>query len=341
MTTVKDVARAAGVSVATVSRVINNDPKVKEKTRLKLQKVMKEMGYRINENARALVTRKNTTIGTIIPDLTDPFFALLASAVDKVARKNKMQQLLSTGEQTAASELQAIHLLMDRRCDVIVAHSKLLPSETLISLAKQIPGLVIIDRYIEEISERCIWLDNMEGGAIAGRHLLALNHTEFAVIASNYQIEDPQLRLDGFANEVIKAGYPINPELVEKAEPNQQGGESAVQKLLSKGIKFTALFVYNDAMAIGAISTLEDNGYKVPQDVSVIGFDDVLLSKYSRPKLTTLHYPIEKMATEAANLAIELSRNNSPVHNKTQQQKTHKYVPLLVKRESTITKLTP
>ena len=130
-------------------------------------------------------------------------------------------------------------------------------------------------------------------------------------------------------DEYHKAGIAINKTHIEYGEPSQQGGEIAMQRLLASAKPFSAVFVYNDAMAIGAMSTLEDNGYKVPQSVSVIGFDDVLLSRYSRPKLTTLHYPIEMMAQEAALLSL------GKVANTGKLERGFKYIPHLVKREST------
>ena len=242
-----------------------------------------------------------------------------------------MQLLLSTGLVSAESEMQAINLLIERRCDVMVVHSKKLPDQVLIELSNKVAGLVLIDRYIEEIAHRCIWLDNIEGGKIAARHLLALNHKNFACIASKYQIDDPLLRLQGFQSELKSAGVDIAPSLIEHGEPTLQGGEVATQHLLASGKRFSALFVYNDAMAIGAISTLEDNGFKVPSDISVLGFDDVLLSRYSRPKLSTLNYPIEEMAMQAANIGLELSDKNTELN----KDKNYKHIPRLVKREST------
>jgi len=331
MATIKDVARIAGVSVASVSRVLNNGPKVSKKTIEKVSMVMKELNYTPNANARALVTQKSTTVGVVIPDLVDPFFASLANGVEQVARQRNMQLLLSTGLVTAESEMQAINLLIERRCDVMVVHSKKLSDEVLIELANKVLGLVLIDRYIEAIADRCVWLDNLEGGKIAARHLLALNHQNFACISSKHQIDDPLLRLQGFQHELQSAGADIETSLIEYGEPTLQGGEIATQKLLASGKRFSALFVYNDAMAIGAISTLEDNGFKVPSDISVLGFDDVLLSRYSRPKLSTLNYPIEEMAMQAANIALELTAKQTEMD----KTKNNKYIPRLVKREST------
>jgi LacI family transcriptional regulator len=227
--------------------------------------------------------------------------------------------------------MQAINLLIERRCDVMVVHSKKLSDQTLISLANKVPGLVLVNRYIEEIAQRCVWLDNIEGGKIAARHLLALEHQSLACISSKNEIDDPLLRLQGFQSELQSAGTDIDADLIAYGEPTLQGGEIATQKLLASGKHFSALFVYNDAMAIGAISTLEDNGFKVPSDISVLGFDDVLLSRYSRPKLTTLNYPVEQMAMQAANIGIELT-TKKPLNT---MDISCKHIPRLVKREST------
>jgi len=331
MATIKDVARLAGVSVASVSRVLNNGPKVSKQTIETVLKVVQELNYTPNANARALVTQKSSTLGVVIPDLIDPFFASLANGVEKIARQSNMQLLLSTGLVTAESEMQAINLLIERRCDVMVVHSKKLSDQALIELASKVPGLVLIDRYIEEIAHRCVWLDNLEGGKIAARHLLALNHQSFACISSKHQIDDPRLRIKGFQQALDSAGVDLDPELIEFGEPTLQGGELATQKLLASGKTFTAMFVYNDAMAIGAISTLEDNGFKVPSDISVLGFDDVLLSRYSRPKLSTLNYPVEEMAMQAASIALKLTAKQAEVN----ESKNFKHIPRLVKREST------
>ena len=330
MTTIKDIAKIANVSVATVSRVVNKGPKVGDKTRQRVQKIMDELGYTPNANARALVTNKNTTIGVIIPDVSDPFFAALAHGVDNIARQNKIQLLISTCSIDAESERNAINLLQERQCRSIIFHSKKIPDEELAQLCLSIPGLVLINRCIENYAQRCIWLDNIEGGKIAARHLVSLNHSKIACISSQYEIEDRRDRLQGFVNELSKYQLTIDDELIVYCAPDQIGGEEAAQQLISSGKRFTSIFAYNDAMAIGAISTLEDNGLRVPKDVSVIGFDDVLLSKYSRPKLTTMNYPIVQMAEEAALLSLQL------INGEKTQNRKNKYLPRLIRRESTI-----
>ena len=330
MTTIKDVAKLAGVSVATVSRVVNNVPRVSPKTKEAVLKVMQELNYTANANARALVTQKNMTIGVVIPDLTDPFFALLAHGVEQIAREQNMQLLLSTCLLTPESEHQAINLLIERQCDVMIVHSTKLKDDELIALSKKVPGLVLIGRLIDKISHRCVWLDNAEGGKIAARHLLSLNHKKFAYISSSLKVDDKNLRLQGFKN-ALSNDSKENDYMIKEGYPDYQGGERAAQDLLATGNDFSALFVYNDAMAIGAISALEDNGFHVPMDISVIGFDDVLLSSYSRPKLTTLNYPIEEMAMNATKIALSLKTNSDTLIF----DEPNRYIPRLVKREST------
>ncbi|WP_440905008.1 substrate-binding domain-containing protein [Catenovulum sp. SX2] len=331
MATIKDIANAAGVSLATVSRVINNGPKVGDATRARIKEIMKEMGYRPNANARALVTQRNPSLGVVLAELSDPFFATLAHGIETVARQKDIQVLLSSGSIQAKTEMKAIDTLMEHRCEAMVVHSKALSDEVLVDYAKEIPGFVLINRYIEAIADRCVWLDNYAGGASIAKHLLSLGHKKIAMISSQYQIDDPILRLKGVEDELNAAGITIDKTAIELATPDQEGGETAMQNLLSKGIEFTAVVAYNDAMAAGAMSMLLDHGIQVPSEVSVIGFDDVILARYCRPKLTTLKYPIEMMGIKAAELAISLAAKKQIEDSAIV---THKYTPTIVKRES-------
>ncbi|MER2493026.1 LacI family DNA-binding transcriptional regulator [Catenovulum sediminis] len=331
MATIKDIAQAAGVSLATVSRVINNGPKVGDKTRARIKEIMKEMGYRPNANARALVTQRNPSLGVVLAELADPFFATLAYGIEKVARQKDIQVLLSSGSIQVETELKAIETLLEHRCEAMIVHSKALDDETLIDFASQVPGFVLINRYIEQIADRCVWLDNYSGGATMARHLLSLGHKKFVMVSSHYQIDDPSERLRGIKDELKNAGIELPDSAIEYSTPDQEGGEIAMQNLLAKGHDFTAVLSYNDAMAAGAMSMLLDHGVEIPQQISVMGFDDVLLSRYCRPKLTTLRYPIEMMAVKAAEVALNRARTNGK--NKSLED-TFKYTPTIVKRES-------
>lgn len=331
MATIKDIAQAAGVSLATVSRVINDGPKVGMKTRERVKKIMKEMGYRPNANARALVTQRSASLGVVIAELHDPFFATLAHGVETVTRKNNVQILLSAGSIARETELKAIETLMEHRVEAMVVHSKALDDETLIAFAEQIPGFVLINRYIPAIANRCVWLDNVTGGRLMAEYVIRQGHKNLAVISSQYQIDDPSQRLEGIRLAAGNAGLTLPDSMIEYATPDQEGGEMAMQNLLATGTNFTALLAYNDAMAAGAMAIMQDHGIDIPEQVSIVGYDDVLLAKYCRPKLTTLRYPIEMMAVKAAELALRYASGVAP-----EEGLTFKYTPTIVKRDSVL-----
>ncbi len=272
MATIKDIAQAAGVSLATVSRVINNGPKVGNETRKRVKKIMEEMGYRPNANARALVTKRSASLGVVIAELHDPFFAMLAHGVESITRKNNVQILLSAGSIEKETELRAIETLLEHRVEAMVVHSKALDDETLIGFANQVPGFVLINRYIPEIANRCVWLDNVTGGRLMAEYAINQGHEHVAVISSQYRIDDPNHRLEGIRNAI-----------------------------------------------------------NIPEQVSVMGYDDVLLAKYCRPKLTTLRYPVEMMAAKAAELALKYASGSKP-----EEGLTFKYTPTVVKRDSMV-----
>ncbi|MDC8831997.1 LacI family DNA-binding transcriptional regulator [Alteromonas gilva] len=331
MATIKDVAISAGVSLATVSRVVNNGPKVGEKTRQHVKKVMQELGYRPNANARALVTQKNAALGVVVAELRDPFFAMLAHGVETVARNNNVQILLSAGSIEERTELKAIETLMEYRVDAMVVHSKTLDDTTLINFAAQIPGFVLINRYIAQIANRCVWLDNVTGGRLMAEYALSQGHRQLAVISSDYHIDDPNERLEGIRQAIDAAGLKLDECMIGYASPDQEGGMQAMRNVLSASTDFSAVLAYNDAMAAGAMTLLQDRCIDVPKQVSVIGYDDVILAQYCRPKLTTLRYPIEAMAAKAAELAIHYAAGNQP-----QDNVTFKYTPTIVKRDSLV-----
>ncbi|WP_017445730.1 LacI family DNA-binding transcriptional regulator [Gayadomonas joobiniege] len=330
MATIKDIAKEAGVSLATVSRVINNGPKVSDKTRERIKAIMKDLGYRPNANARALVKQKNPSIGVVLAELSDPFFATLAHGIESVAREQNLQILLSSGSIHAKTERKAIETLFEHRCEAMIVHSKALDNHTLIDFAKQVPGFVLINRYIPEIADCCVWLDNYVGGGLMARHLLNNGHQKFVVLSSEYQINDPYERLDGIKDELAKANIQLSEQQIACDKPDLEGGAQAMQKLLNNKPDFTAVIAYNDAMAAGAISVLQEAGYQLPEQISVMGFDDVMLARFCRPKLSTLHYPIEEMAVKAAELAIEKSTNLEF----TPDPSGYKFTPSIVSRQS-------
>ena len=328
MATIKDVARLAGVSVATVSRVINDSPKASDASREAVTSAMEALNYHPNANARALAQQTTETVGLVVSDVSDPFFGAMAKAVEQVAYNTGNFLLIGNGYHNEQKERQAIEQLIRHRCAALVVHAKMIPDEALTPLMKQIPGMVLINRILPGFEQRCVALDDRYGAWLATRHLIQQGHTRIGYLCSNHAISDAEDRLQGYYDALKEHGLPCNERLVSFGEPDESGGEQAMTELLGRGKQFTAVACYNDSMAAGAMGVLNDNGIEVPKEISLIGFDDVLVSRYVRPRLTTVRYPIVTMATQAVELALALADNRPP------PEITHIFSPTLVRRHS-------
>jgi LacI family transcriptional regulator len=328
MATIKDVAKLAGVSVATVSRVINNSPKASENSRQAVFSAMEQLQYHPNANARALAQQSTETIGLVVGDVSDPFFGAMVKAVDEIAWQTGNFLLIGNGYHNEEKERQAIEQLMRHRCAALVVHAKKIPDDELENLMQQMPGMVLINRSLPAFQQRCIALDDRYGAWLATRHLIQQGHDQIAFICSTHTISDAEERLQGYYDALKEHSLPCNDRLVAFGEPDEVGGELAMTELLGRGRNFTAVACYNDSMAAGALAVLSDNGIRVPEEMSLIGFDDVLVSRYVRPRLTTIRYPIVTMAQQAAELALALA-NNQPL-----PEVTNTFNPTLVRRHS-------
>jgi len=311
MATIKDVAKAAGVSVATVSRVVNKSPKASKAAITSVNAAMKQLSYRPNANARALVNQSTNTIGVMVGDVADPFFGGLIKAVDSVAQANKKHLLIGNGYHDAKIEKEALELLINNRCDSLVIHSKGLSNQELIQFAEEVPGLVLINRHIPEIADRCIALDNQHGAELATRYLLEQGHQHIAYINSSHDIDDSHDRKAGYLHALTRNDITPNQDYMIAAQPTDEGGEMGMNTLLSRNLPITAVVCYNDYMAAGALSALEKNNITVPSEISLMGFDNGLIAKYLHPKLSTIDYPIQHMAKQAAELSLALAKGDN------------------------------
>lgn len=331
MPTIKDVAKAAGVSTATVSRVINKSPKASQSSIDAVTQAMQMLGYRPNAAARALVSQSSNTVGVLVGDVSDPFFGTLVKSVDKVARQHGKHLLIGNGYHNEQDERTTLDLLINSRCEAIVVHAKALQDEELIRYAQEVKGLVLINRNIPELNERCVSLDNSKGAYLATEHLIRQGHRHIACIASKSHISDTDERLLGYQSALRDNNIAFINNYVAFGEPNSDGGEMAMTEILSKSLPFSAVVAYNDYMAAGAMTTLRQNGISIPEQTSIVGFDDGLIARFVTPSLTTIRYPIELMAEHATRLALALSRNESS------DDSTIIFSPTLVSRHSVTT----
>ncbi|MFV4990369.1 HTH-type transcriptional regulator GalS [Klebsiella pneumoniae] len=328
MITIRDVARQAGVSVATVSRVLNNSALVSPDTRDVVMKAVTQLGYRPNANAQALATQVSDTIGVVVMDVSDAFFGALVKAVDTVAQQHQKYVLIGNSYHEAEKERHAIEVLIRQRCSALIVHSKALSDDELSDFMQHIPGMVLINRIVPGYAHRCVGLDNVSGALMATRMLLNHGHQRIGYLSSNHGIEDDDMRREGWSKALQEQGIIAPGSWIGSGSPDMQGGEAAMVELLGRNLGLTAVFAYNDSMAAGALTTLKDNGIVVPQHLSLIGFDDIPISRYTDPQLTTVRYPVMSMAKLATELAL------LGAAGKLDREATHCFMPTLVRRHS-------
>lgn len=324
MATISDVAKAAGVSTATVSRVINQSSSVIPETVEIVQSAMIQLGYKIKGNQRLNINQGLNAIGLIVSRFNSPFYGLLSQGVEKIARQYDKKMIVSSGNYDADCEEDAIKFMLSKGCRNIVIHSKVMSNESLVRYANQNPEFVVINRCVPTIEEQCVWLDNSEGTYQATKHLIEQGHKRIGFISCDTEVDDKFLRFGGYRRALDEASIRFNPDWLEEVPFGEQGGALAATNFLNKGLPMTALVAFNDFFAAAAIQVFKEHGISVPEQLSIVGFDDVLPQCYFSPKLTTIRSPIESMAINAARISLE--GKNCAV--------SRAFHPLLIKRES-------
>lgn len=329
MATIREVSKRAGVSVATVSRVVNGNQKVVEATRQKVLRAMSELGYEPNSFARSLATNKSETIGMVVGELAGPFFGEMMQFAERVIRDAGKHLIITSGHASLAEERDAIEFLLKRRCDALILHLDLMPdTEILRRVDAESTPIVLVNRLVPEIIGQCIYLDNEAGGYLATHHLIERGHRRIACITGPLYKSDARDRLNGYRNALKQADISYDERLVVEGDYLEHGGEVALERLFRRDTHFTGLVTGNDLMAIGAIKALRRNGLRVPDDCSVVGYDDVVMARYNEPGLTTVRVPIEQFGAEAGRLALNLGSGFS-------FKVQHLFQPTLVERAST------
>lgn len=329
MATIREVSKYANVSVATVSRVVNGNKWVSDATREKVMQAMKELGYQPNSFAKALATNRSDTFGMVVSDLGGPFFGDMMRAAEDEVRKRGKHLIITSGHDSLDSECDAIEFLMQRRVDALLLHVDSLTDEALIKLVDdtEIP-IILINRRVPELAEQCISLDNDMGGYLATQHLIELGHQQIACITGPLFKADARARLAGYRRAIEQAGLRYDERLVIESDYQESGGQTSVERLRRRNVPFSALVAQNDHMAIGAMNTLKSQGLSIPNDVSIVGYDNMVMSPYTEPALTTVNIPVAEFGKQAANLAFaKLDNKEADI--------TQQFQPELIVRAST------
>ncbi|SVA99843.1 uncharacterized protein METZ01_LOCUS152697, partial [marine metagenome] len=327
--TIYQVAERAGVSLSTVSRVLNGKASVNKVLKERVEKAVKELDYRPNSVARSLANNRTDSVGVLVPELNAPFFGDLMQAVESTLRAADKHVIISVGRNCLETEKDAVEFLISRNCDALIMHAEALSDEYLLELNQSKLPVALVNRQVEGLPEACTSLDNEKGGYLATRHLLELGHKDIAYISGPTDKCDASLRLEGHKRALSEAGLPINPQLIFNGDYSEEDGKIGLLELMARDVPFTALVCANDWMASGAISCARDLGMSLPHDLSVVGFDDVVFAHHVFPRLTTVSNPIAEMAEMSAKYIL------NKVYGQANNVQLY-FEPSLVVRESTV-----
>lgn len=303
MATIREVARLANVSVATVSRVMNGVA-VTPANKAAVLAAVQQLDYRPNVFARSLATNRSGSIGVVVNEVTGLFYGGIIQGIESVVEQHGMHLTVSSGHRDANREREVVESLTQSRVDALILLISATSDYELIELAGHDRPVVVIGRHIAELADQCVFVDNVHGGYIATRHLIEQGHRRIVHLTGNLSMKDGRDRLDGYKSALRDAGIDFDESLIVEGEFVEAGGHRGVQRLLRRGTAFTAVFAANDQSAAGALLALKEAGLKVPDDVSVVGYDDVLLARYVSPALTTVGQPFVEMGRSAARLAL-------------------------------------
>lgn len=330
--TIKDIAKEANVSIATVSRVINGKTEgVGEETRARVEEIIRRQKYHPNRIARGLVTRRTNILALLLPNIDNPFFSSLARGIEDVANKNGYNVILCNSDNNNTKEKDYIRVLKESKVDGIIFTSVTTKSSSNIDmLMKHGIPFVLLDRSFSNVDVPLIYTDGEEGMYQVVHHLTEYKHREIAYISGPEGNSAATQRRVGYERALKEAGISVDEKLIRVGNYTIESGEKHVADLLAKGIPFTAVACANDLMAIGVLRELKKRGIKVPEEISVTGYDDSYVAELVSPKLTTVSQPVYQMGCAAAEMIIrKIEEEGLP-------EKTIVFEPRLVIRESTL-----
>ncbi|MGQ9489678.1 MAG: LacI family DNA-binding transcriptional regulator [Anaerolineae bacterium] len=305
--TIQQVAERAGVSVSTVSHVINGTRYVSPELTERVRAAMAELRFQPNALARSLRRKETLTLGMIVPDNANPFFAMLAYAVENACYQRGYSLILTNSGGDLARELANINVLLGKQVDGLILAAVGLGSRDLEQVLRAAPA-VVVDRNLPGVEVDTLLVDNLGGGRQATRYLIELGHRRIGCITGPSTTTPSAERVTGYRAALAEAGIPVDENLIARGDFQFAGGYAGAQALLALSEPPTAIFACNDLMAMGAIAAAAANGLRVPADLSIIGFDNSTLAAYTTPALTTVAQPIAEIGRLATEMVIQRSQ---------------------------------
>jgi len=326
--TIKDIARKTGVSITTVSRVLNKKEEgVSEKTREKVLRVMEEVNYQPNQLARGLVTKRSKMLGLIVPNISNPFFPELCRGAEDEANLRQYSLIICNSDDKSEKEKNYLRLLEEQQVDGVLLSSKdRLSKSSKAKLQRGKVPFVLLDRGEEASNLSGVFLDNEKGGYMAGKHITDLGHRHIACITGPSEIRNVQRRLKGFQRALNEASVEIPESFIITGDFKMESAYQLTKKFLMEN-NVTAIFACNDVMACGVYQAAHELGIQIPEQLSIVGFDDIPLVTALIPKLTTVRQETYEMGRRAIELLI------NEIEGETSEAVV--FEPTLIVREST------
>ncbi|MFD0694455.1 LacI family DNA-binding transcriptional regulator [Paenibacillus sp. GCM10027628] len=305
--TIYDVAKEAGVSIATVSNAINGKGKISQKRREEILKVMERLQYQPSLIASALMGKKTFTLGLLIPDISNPFFAEIARAIEDQAHQNGYSVIMCSTDNKDERVERYITLLEQKSVDGIIIGTGIENMEILSLLQNKSIPIAMIAREASALAVDTVVADDFVGGMLAAEHLISLGHRRVAILAENLKVSSSRERIRGFKQGMHDAGISFSDDNIIICEYKVEEGKRGIQELLGRSSAEhpTAIFCCNDLLAIGALQGAKELGLRVPKALSIVGFDNTILATVTDPPLTTVSQPMEQMGKLVFNLLID------------------------------------
>lgn len=314
MATIKDIAKRAGVAPSVVSRALNHKYGVKESTRKLILSIAEEIDYYPNAAARSLVTRKGQTIGIFMADISQPYYSQIIKGMEFAVSQTGYTLLFSNSFESLEHRKVFKKMVESGRADgLIIVGSNNKDKNFIPFLIKREVPFVLVERNFADPRVHCIWVDNVEGGYLATKFLIEKGHRRIAHISGNLSYQVSLDRLEGYKKALAEYQIPFTEELVATGKFLCQDGYAAMKELLSYKPQCTAVFAANDSMAYGALQALHEAGIKVPDDMAVIGYDDLEFSTLTNPPLTTVRQPRYEMGLKSVETLIKILHDNHDV----------------------------
>ena len=312
---IKDIARLADVSHSTVSRALRGSGLISEETAGRIRRIALEAGYTPSAAARSLVTRRTDTIGVVVTNIADPFVAGVVSGIEEVASEKGHSVFLANSHADPEREVRVVQSFEERRVDGIIVTSSRVGAMYVPLLSRMRVPIVLLNNQHPSEFVHSVMIANAEAAIEATRHLVGLGHRRIAYLGDRNGHQSDTERFSGYRRALEEAGLPFEPELVVHGDGKPEGAGPAMARLLELPKRPTAVFCYNDLSALGAMREVFARGLRIPEDLSIAGFDDLYISRYLNPPLTSVRQPMRQMGRMAMETLLDLLSGGRREHN--------------------------